>query len=680
MKTGDIIEWREAIISLPQEHFFDLICSYLGEIKTPFNKQKLTEQLSAFLRKPRIKEIIIAGLDSFDILVLTAIHSISKPSENIIADFFCGMFSLSEVYEKLTNLEERLLIYRTKVLEKNNGKIYKINPMLLDELLPHLNAGIFLMPEKKENISSMEFFGDVFFAGLYSFIFHNPDIMKKDGILKKKSLTLLSEIFPYLREDVKRLYHILNAFRNMGLIVQTEEGFKLQDEKWKNFGCLNLAEKASYICTAAYGKFGKEKMQKAAQIFCSLIFSLKDGYWYQEDSIKQNYFLLYKNSFKFADTESDHYFWAENEDFLNEYVSVNALRAAEVLGVFFKNGNLISLNPEVKRSIKFSESPFLISPSFEVSLKPDARLSEILTVLKCMKPVSIQTLGTFCITRKSCGTLFGTEVNSENLCAALKKFTRHEIPQNVIVSINQWYKNYISVSLYKGIVICVTEEKEKFFSGATPVSALVHKKLADGVYLMKNRGIKELEEAVQKTGLEFIFHACNSCIPQIKSNSFCSLEIHENEDFIKKAEWEKEQKKRAEKYCEHIKKLQDKIQKINLKKDEYKILSGRILRRVIINEEQIRAESIRHEDKEASGAHFFGKLRIAEKAISEKHFLEISFYDGKSVKKILGLPISLEKENNDAKLILQTGSENKTVKVLIGQALKIKVVKNSIFS
>ena len=42
-KVQRIIDWRESIAVLPDNHFFEIIRMYLGEIKTPFNKQKLIE-------------------------------------------------------------------------------------------------------------------------------------------------------------------------------------------------------------------------------------------------------------------------------------------------------------------------------------------------------------------------------------------------------------------------------------------------------------------------------------------------------------------------------------------------------------------------------------------------------------------------------------------------------------
>ena len=51
MINNDINRWQEAISSLPDKQFFNTMRLYLGEIKTPYNKQRLTEQLASFIRR-----------------------------------------------------------------------------------------------------------------------------------------------------------------------------------------------------------------------------------------------------------------------------------------------------------------------------------------------------------------------------------------------------------------------------------------------------------------------------------------------------------------------------------------------------------------------------------------------------------------------------------------------------
>ena len=50
-KVQRIIRWRNTMSLLSDERFFEIMRIYIGEIHTPFNKDKLIEQLSSILRK-----------------------------------------------------------------------------------------------------------------------------------------------------------------------------------------------------------------------------------------------------------------------------------------------------------------------------------------------------------------------------------------------------------------------------------------------------------------------------------------------------------------------------------------------------------------------------------------------------------------------------------------------------
>ena len=52
MIENTVNTWAEAISSLPDKQFFNFIRLYLGEVKTPYNKQKLTSQLATVLKSP----------------------------------------------------------------------------------------------------------------------------------------------------------------------------------------------------------------------------------------------------------------------------------------------------------------------------------------------------------------------------------------------------------------------------------------------------------------------------------------------------------------------------------------------------------------------------------------------------------------------------------------------------
>ena len=87
-KVERILEWRESFSSLPDDYFFDIIHMYLGEIKTPYNKPKLIEELSTILRKKENREVLVSYLDETDIKVLTAIRFIPDVEINKLEKFF----------------------------------------------------------------------------------------------------------------------------------------------------------------------------------------------------------------------------------------------------------------------------------------------------------------------------------------------------------------------------------------------------------------------------------------------------------------------------------------------------------------------------------------------------------------------------------------------------------------
>ena len=74
--------WKECISSLSDSKFFELMRLYLGETETPYNKQRLIEQLAGFVKNPANSQNMITLLDEYDIKLLTAIAFIPGYSES----------------------------------------------------------------------------------------------------------------------------------------------------------------------------------------------------------------------------------------------------------------------------------------------------------------------------------------------------------------------------------------------------------------------------------------------------------------------------------------------------------------------------------------------------------------------------------------------------------------------
>ncbi|WP_255811173.1 helicase [Treponema denticola] len=672
MNPKDVVEWRESIVKLPDHQFFDLIQLYLGKIKTPFNKQRLAEQLSAFLRKPAIQEKIAESLDSYDILILKAVSEIPNPTQAMLSIFFSQKISYSVLSEKLLNAEERLLLYR---VQNNDGdKIYKINPILQKIIEPLLSTNLFFMPEKTGQVKFKEInINDTALAGLYSFCIHNESVLKNDGSFKKKYEDLIKEVFPWLSEKTKYIDSIFLACESLGLVFRTENGFAVQKAKWGAFSQLSKLERLVYFTAASLFKMRKENLQKLVIILFEFLNSFYPDAYYEEEDVEQFFLLLCMQNFSSA---------IQNEIGNENILHTSFIETAELFGILCREENLIYLNPELFKNAEEPQKPLLIDPSFEVTVLPDSNLKHLLPAAECMEPVLIQTTGKFEITKKACSKIFQSELTSENIYKILSDATGHEIPQNIRVSINEWYRNFTSLELYSGFIVSVNKEKEKFFELDTPLKKLVRKKIAEGVYLLNVQDLKDFEQAVYKSGLEFIFYK-NKHLQSPSVRNFQSLNLFsqkEKKDYTKKLDWVKQQKERENKYSNTLAQLSAVLKDLHLTKEDAKAVSSRINRKAIITEEQLKNGVFKFTKKEASGLDFLGKQKIAEQAILGKHLLEIEINTEKGKEKISGVPEEILKQEKDAVLILACGNLNDKLKISIAHISKIKLIQNSIFS
>ena len=73
-------EWADAVSSLSDSRFFDIMRLYLGEIETPYNKQRLIEQLAGFIKNQKNAASMVCLLDEFDVKILSALYLIPNAS------------------------------------------------------------------------------------------------------------------------------------------------------------------------------------------------------------------------------------------------------------------------------------------------------------------------------------------------------------------------------------------------------------------------------------------------------------------------------------------------------------------------------------------------------------------------------------------------------------------------
>ncbi len=741
-----ILLWRESLSVMPDHHFFEIIRMYLGEIKTPYNKQRLIEDLSVFLRRDDNRLMITKLLSQSDLELVTAIKEIPSATQEKLFSFFSTGMTYAALYEQLMNLEERLVIYRHP--DKSTGRIiFELNPMLEPALLPHLTKRN-LLPVAKlaENDSSRGNTPEVaqsqhcklspeFIAAAYSFLLENPELCKADGTLKKRYEAMMPEVFPaYIASNEASASNdtssnssffslIIAAFENLSLIRLTDCGFSVKTKRWMQFAELDEASQYSYITAAAAGHFPRGVLQSYAQLIRDVVAETPDAGFTKEVFLRSIF--LHRES-KAPVTRSLHsgrfaaiLQRAESRESLGMSRSsssgdssfsasstsggLNAssadsssctnetlFQAIERLGLIYAAGKDSDGNTVYKRTplLDTTTSKSVepanvasIDSGFSLTVLPGLPLKRLLPLAQISVPVRYEKILQLEITKSAVMRSFDDGQTPESIENALNGVLTHELPQNIIFSLSDWYEGYSSASIFRGYVLKIQPQKDVLIENNPEFAPYIQQKLAPGIFLLDFATPKEAMSVIANSGLNFIGSIKNMHddddfpdFPRIYHTEMRN-EPHPASETDSAKSSKQPDEEASEESTRFIEKLNKLVDGMSLSVEQTEELKSRIQRRIIVNEKQLQAASVRPEKNEASGMDFLGKIHVTEHAIASESLLNI-MYDSVTY---LVQPVRIEKQNSDAilKALLQPEGTEKLFQ--IGRVQYLKRIRGSVF-
>lgn len=690
-KVERILDWRESFSTLPDDYFFDIIHIYLGEIKTPYNKPKLVEELSTVLRKKENKENLINYLDEKDVRILTAIKFIPDADGEKLEKFFVPSMSEGELYEEIASLEERLIIYnRTDSL---SGKVtIAINPHLEEELEPVLNMGNLVCQEKSEGLKSVEpefFLCPQIIAVFISYVLLHPDFCKASGELKKKTVSDLKEICN--SDSVEIFQTLFIAMRNLVLLRQRndEKGWEPDWNRLNNFARLPFKSQAIYLCVAGAGTFSRRTLISNAT-FLSQTIDFAAGKFFSKKKLFAIAFLIKEKSGTedFGTRRFSRILAGNSEE--KEYIGSAAVEAmidaAVAFGIMGKctgdSNEEIYTGGTFEGAYEAQDKKLLsVDNGYNVTVMPGLTLEEYLPLVKFLDVRNCNVTATFEITRTSVMRGFDSGFTMETIAEELKKYSSFGLPQNLSVSLEEWSQTYSSASIYKGYVIKLSEENRLRAENNPLLKNHIAEVLAPGVYLLDFENDSQVDEVLSKTGIEFagkikgvVKNEEAAALPLIgKSNS----SISSLEDFSDSSEEFVVEHEKRKSLIDGFKKH---LESMELTRDQKDGLLDRISRRLIIEEAQLRPESVRFELMEAFGMNFTGKVHVLERAIQKNSIVEIELTGTDGV--ILGTPKGILK-NSEVPLVFlsvenrETG-EPEDKEIVIAKISRVKRIRSSL--
>ena len=672
-----ILRWRESLTLLPDNRFFDIVRTYLGPIKTPYNKQNLVEQLSSIFRKEQNQRRIISFLSDFDFQILSLISLLPFPTQENVKDFFQNRYDVSVIYSALLNLSERLLIYSYSERGFSEAAL-EINPLVEDALKPFLGiAKIFPKTEcVQKNQDSSFCISPIFIASYISFIRANPEMSKNDLSIKKKYSERLENIFLGKSETPALL---LNGFFNIGIVRFKEKSLCVDDGVLEKFAELPEIFQYVYLAVASAENLGREGFLLYGQLLLELLNSVpKEGFVFS--SLTDAAFILSNRNDGTKFSERQELFSkierihrnAEIVDFMEKdfrterphrysgKIIEKIVRNAISLGFFSiygktPSGEDIFVPAEFfiggeNFSMDSKKGLLNINAGTSITLMPGFSLSELVPLMDFMNVVKSGTVAEFEITRKSASRAFDKNIVPEQIFSLLQKYNAYEIPQNLRMNIEEWHKTFTSAVVYKGYVLKLNEKTSRIVENNPKAKSFIQTKLGEGIYLLNIPLDDDFSKFSESVGLEFMGNVKNPEIGK-ETSPFPLLQSARKLDFENTAEQHaelleellQEGNKTKAQYFKTLKSL-------GLTKQQENALALRIEKGIIISQEQLRAENVRLEILETDGMNYAGKIRMIENAILSGALLELSMANDSEASKMnnfLGKPISLSKRQDD---------------------------------
>ncbi len=700
-KIKRIIRWRETMATLNDERFFEIMRVYIGEIHTPYNKDKLIEQLSSILRKEQNRERILSYLNDFDIEMLTVIHSVEKVTKEKLTEFFSNEYPLSEIYSELLNLAERLLVYTYK--DETETAYIELNPLLEDLITPYLDIEK-LLPEpvySERNFNIQKPLSTSVIAGFISYIYENPEMSKNNTDLKKKDLERLSEIFP---DTAEYLPLLLKGLINLKLIKQTEKALCVDESRLEIFAENSELEQYAFLSVAAAARLGREGLRTQTQLLLDVAASLPEQ-GLSRSSILRMAFLI---SSKKADSEAApvqgrfsrileaHMNRSSPSEYSGQLVDQIIDNAAS-FGIFVQSGKtengepvFVPGQPITKKDAPLSDelktTALNVNAGTSIAIMPGLPLSNLLPLIQFMNIKSCNIVSEYEITRKSISRAFDRGSFKDQILERISSYTPYKIPQSLEMIIDEWQNSYSSAAIYKGYVLKVDEKTERVIENNPRIAPFINMKLAPGIFLLNIPLEQDADEFIKSSGLDFMGRVKtavqekeNINYPILgKGKKLFSKSTEENPAFKKLKEF----RKKEEGFKNSLLK---KLEGLELTKQQLEGLTNRINRRVILTEEQLNPETVRVEILEADGINFTGKIRLLESAIQNGDSIEFSIPNEKDpakIETILGLPLMLAKQTGDSlvKLAINNGDDSCEIRFYsVSRATHIKIIRTSLF-
>ncbi|MDR2490208.1 MAG: hypothetical protein LBD20_02265 [Spirochaetaceae bacterium] len=705
---GGVDEWRSAMVALNDQTFFKLINAALGGVKSPYNKQKLIEELQSFLSRGDIQQAIDSLIDVEDMEAIAAAALLNAPSVHELAEFLAIGEGFAEAAGRVAHLEERFILYRRL---RGGAPAISLNPVLAGILGKYAADYSYILPSyiKKRGDQSgaggdvYSYSRDLVTAAVIAFASNNGSLFKADGVPKKSAAKQAAAVFGTL--DITPCIHI---FCILGLLQKHDGGFTPNSRAIAAFSRLSPYQRQIYYAGAVYisGVLPhweqdvdvRNQISAIAQLIYNFLNTLTHVKEKNSDAVRMypektvlRLCLLLRRSLS-----------RESQVYFNAKQIKNLINAVTSAGLLAQNGGLyvpvLYGGREEKSAYKKTGQRLIFNGSFSFVMNAGADFAEAEYVLRFSTLIKLDiTAGRpFLyaeITRQSAVRAFDGGVSAHTIIGTIKKLSGNRQAEALVWSINEWEARYNEVAVFDGITVTLSPEK-RYLADIEPLRDLIGFRPAPGVLILNTHDWTAALDVLKKCGLDAVAR------PMIYSPA------HKDDEEKTRAGYEFElktaenhtlmfdtapqegaggvpsvQQARLREIHERKNELFERLSRMNMPQTRRDALKNMIEKRIIVLQQQLELSFIAEEKLEAHGLDYTGKNNIAKQALDAEDMLEIQING--SAERLFARPLSIEKHGTGGFLTIKLVNNVKKdaqeiITVDLGKISSLRRIKNSI--
>ena len=275
------VDWSDALLTSGTEALLGAVRNYIGPIKTPYDKRELVKRLEAFLRRSETRDSLYSLLDGLDVRILGSSLLLGPVLEQSLKELFAGEVPLFELGVRISNLLDRLLLFRYQLAGR---RLIAVNPLLEAELRSRvLVPSVFFgnraqpRPDGSGEVGAVGRIDARTTVAFFSFLFHSPLSTRKGGGLTKRAAERAATLFPELAApEGERLGVLARAFAAAGILGVTQDEERSPDRRTFSRLLSEWAEDLPYYLAACIATEGSSAASLAV-ILAGALESLPDG-------------------------------------------------------------------------------------------------------------------------------------------------------------------------------------------------------------------------------------------------------------------------------------------------------------------------------------------------------------------------------------------------------------------